>query len=367
MTASRPHRRNLLRRRSGYTLVEVLVVILIILLVSAATLPAVLPAVTNRRIGDAARMLHAEAQAAQDLAVRYNKPQGIRLMPDPFDQARPDVVTASKIIAIEPAPDYSEGQVMWLFDPAIYTAPGILKNTSGSTNPPSYSPPLLTKANYPYLVIHEDKFTIIPLSSGVIPDPPTMWYNNIRQGDKIKIGANTFTVAGPIVNPNQTSVSTTGFNNWNPERFVNFGPTQLSNPSNQYFEFLYLMDGIDNDGDGAYDEGFDGIDNDGDGVIDPGFNGIDDDGNGQVDDWYEVYFSRAGGSVTYYGCPDTNRNPTYGQPGYGPPYPNEYEQEGKGAIRLSPITPPAWVSTTPFSAAPCRPSRPGSSTCPQMS
>ncbi len=183
--------------------------------------------------------------------------------------------------------------------------------------------------------------TIIPLTTSFIPDPPTMWFHNIRQGDKLKIGASTYTVAGPIVNPSQTSLTTTGFNNWNPERFVNYGPSYVSYPGSTYggsmsFEFLYLVDSIDNDGDGIVDEGFDGIDNDGDGIIDPGYNGLDDDGNGKVDDWYELYYSKANPSVPYYGCPDTNVNPNFAAQMAGflanPPtlFPNEYEPEGRG-------------------------------------
>jgi hypothetical protein len=168
-----------------------------------------------------------------------------------------------------------------------------------------------------------------------------MWYFNVRQGDKIVISGNTYTVAGPIDNP-ANSLKTAGFNNWNPERFTNFGTSYRSNPSNGYYEFLYLMDGIDNDGDGVIDEGFDGIDNDGDGIIDPGFNGLDDNGNGQVDEWYEVYYSRSA-PVPYYGCPDMSINSGYGAQLTAalatPPtlFPNEYEPEGRSFNTNSPF------------------------------
>lgn len=332
------------QRRRGYTLVEILVVILIILIVSAATLPAVLPAVTNRRIGDATNMIHAELSAAHDRAVRYNKPQGVRLIPDPIDQARPDVRTASKLIALDIGPDYTEGFVDPYFNPwgsglynpytIQYISPG------GSNSPPTYTMfldfipanPNHIPKNYPYLILHEDKFDNALAVNGnpmYLPNSPTMWYWNIRQGDKIRINATgaTYTIAGPIANP-------AGNNLPNPERFINFGasyyslPTPATSNVAPAFEFLYLMNGQDDDTDGIYDEGFDGIDNDGDGVIDPGFNGIDDNGNGQIDEWYEVYYSRAGGTATYHGCPLPTINSFW--PKDPMPYPNEYEPENFG-------------------------------------
>jgi hypothetical protein len=79
----------------------------------------------------------------------------------------------------------------------------------------------------------------------------------------------------------------------NPERFINYdqpGFPYRSLPNNTNQEFIFVVDGIDNNGNGIIDEGFNGIDDDGDGVIDPGFNGIDDDGDGIVDNWAEQFY-----------------------------------------------------------------------------
>ena len=99
---------------------------------------------------------------------------------------------------------------------------------------------------------------------------------------------------------------------YNVERYINNGPpgkayiagsfvTYDPNPINtvasggaHYPEFLFVVNGQDDDGDGWVDEGFDGIDNDGDGVIDPAYNGIDDDGVNGVDDPGELTYGNGG-------------------------------------------------------------------------
>jgi hypothetical protein len=82
-----------------------------------------------------------------------------------------------------------------------------------------------------------------------------------RIGDQIQFNncGTWYTVAGPIViGPTDT---TTG----NSEQFINIGPP--GTPTNSQ-EFLYLVNGRDDNGNGWIDDGFDGIDNNGDGRID---------------------------------------------------------------------------------------------------
>ena len=62
----------------------------------------------------------------------------------------------------------------------------------------------------------------------------------------------------------------------------------MANQAGWKFEYLYLMNGIDDNGNGWVDEACDGIDNDGDGITDPGFNGIDDNKDGVIDDPAEL-------------------------------------------------------------------------------
>ena len=80
--------------RRAFTLVELLVVIFIIVLVSAATLPAILPALNQRRVSEGSRLIQAELSRQRDLAVRANSPRGFRLLPDPIDPSRPNILTS---------------------------------------------------------------------------------------------------------------------------------------------------------------------------------------------------------------------------------------------------------------------------------
>jgi type II secretory pathway pseudopilin PulG len=100
--------------------VEILVVLLIIGLVSVLVLPTVVSSLDDREINEAARLLQACLAGARDSAIHHNAPSGIRLLPDPvinginpstglLDPAFP--LAASRIIPIEPAPEYSEGFV----------------------------------------------------------------------------------------------------------------------------------------------------------------------------------------------------------------------------------------------------------------
>ena len=105
---------------SGFTLIELLVVITIIVLVSAVALPVVLPAIAHRQVSEAARIVQASLAGARDSALHSGAPSGIRLLPDPafplvylangqLDPTQP--LAANRIIPIESAPEYTEGQV----------------------------------------------------------------------------------------------------------------------------------------------------------------------------------------------------------------------------------------------------------------
>jgi len=275
-------------RAGGFTLIELLVVILIILIVSAATLPVVLPALNHRQVSEAARILQAALAGAHDTAIRANAPRGIRLVPDyAFGGQGAGALAASQIIPIEPAPDYFEGRVK----------KGIPQT---DPNSPLYDPTVFNGITDPRIGMTEDK-----ISNGLL-NAPTSWFWNIRQGDKIRFGdsGRYYTIAGPmqvgVLDPTTGRVV-------NSERFINYGlPTSYQSlPNGTPFpvEFLFLVNGQDDNGNGYIDEEFDGIDNDGDGIIDPGFNGIDDNGNGVVDEWQELFLYRnpATGAISYPG------------------------------------------------------------------
>jgi hypothetical protein len=244
-----------------------LVVIAIIVLVTAATLPILLPLLDEQEVNQAARILQAEIYKVRDAALRGNAPAGVRLLPDQVFQdsalaaatANPGsgdqgILAASRLIDIEPAPDYSEGLIHIL--PKVNTfntaAVSTLLDINGNAN-----------NNGTFIAVSEAKYD----TTGTIPNAPVSWYWNIRVGEKIRLGdsGRYYTIAGPdyanFVAPGS-----------NPERYVN---SQVANPQANYHpgpatpaEFLILVNGQDDNGDGYADDGFDGIDNNNNGLID---------------------------------------------------------------------------------------------------
>ncbi len=230
--------------RRGFTLIELLVVIVIILTVSALALPVVVPAFRHRQVSEGARLLQGTLAGARDLALQSGAPSGIRLLPDPafplrylpngqIDPGQP--LVASRIVPIGPAPEYSEGRI---------------SRVDTSNLPPGFTMP------YPALMVCEQ----IVSPSGEL-NSSTSWFWNIRVGDKIQInqaGA-WYTVVGPMFQ---------GPAQGNSELFVNVGTAGTQSPFSQtqggqnvFPEFLWLVNGRDDNGNGWKDEGFDGVNN----------------------------------------------------------------------------------------------------------
>jgi prepilin-type N-terminal cleavage/methylation domain-containing protein len=284
------------RRHPAFTLIEMLVVIAIILLVSIVALPVVYSALSGRQVDDAARIFTGMLAGIRDTAIRYNAPRGLRLLPDPTmtlpalgDTSQGTLqLVYNRMVQIEPAGDYSEGRInigpMYPTGtplgaggfPPFYPIPGNFPNSR-------YPFPDATTGNPYVLMVEEAPFSggfAWDTSSGFgSPNPPTSWYWNIRVGDKLKINdtGRTYTVVGPLT----ISPWGTGPNQGNLELFVNVGPpgatspltrtyyTATSNPppggitfsplyTNMHPEFLFLVNGDDDDKDGYVDEGWDG-------------------------------------------------------------------------------------------------------------
>jgi type II secretory pathway pseudopilin PulG len=290
------------RRAPAFTLVELLVVVVIVLLVSAATLPAIIPALSHRAVSEAARILQAALVQARDTAIRNNGPRGVRFLPDPtYSAPNTTILAYNRMVPIEPGPEYSNGMVtVWPLPLATAVDP-----TTGQT---SFVSQLWTSPLAPY----PSSSTVGGGGNGVYPcwnpsnalatdtnnttagqclmveqaplqgnnasnfiNAPTSWFWNIRVGDRIKFQqtGQVYTIVGPCtVNP----FTGTG----NPELFVNNGPpgdpnallsrtytgqggTAAPSPvlSTVGVEFLFLVNGIDDDGDGYVDNGWDGVDN----------------------------------------------------------------------------------------------------------
>ena len=261
-------------RSCGFTLVELLVVILIILLVSAVTLPTVLPALSHRQVTESARILQAALIGARDMAIRSNAPRGLRFVPDPLltlpsfanatvaQPAGTQMLAYNRMIPLETAPAYTEG--------VVAIAPPFW-----STNPPY---PVGTGVYYPsyptggQVLMIEEQVYQGGFSGLSAPNPPTSWFWNIRMGDKVRIGGSgaSYTVVGPL------TITGAG----NPELFVNVGQPGTESPLVRTFmdsaghpttyhpEFLFLVNGLDDDKDGYVDDGWDGFDNNYNSVID---------------------------------------------------------------------------------------------------
>jgi hypothetical protein len=102
----------------------------------------------------------------------------------------------------------------------------------------------------------------------------------------------------------------------NPDRFI-YGDCDYSTAAwetsvvgNGFAEYLFVVNGRDDDGDGYIDEQFDGINNNNDfypaghaysgqPIIDPGFNGIDDNENGLIDEPSELLLFHNGTAFVY--------------------------------------------------------------------
>lgn len=307
------HRNRKHRPASGFTLTELLVVIVIISIVSAVTIPTIIAAFDEREVNDAAGLIQGTLTAARDQAVRSGTPRGVRFLPDPdLTNTTTGVVVANRLIAIEQPPDYNQGRVALQAVPVLG---GLVQ----------------------YVVATEAKG--VPAMPGEL----TSWYWNIRQGERIRFddSGRSYTIAGPM------RQGTAG----NSDRFLNLdtpaGSTSIrfvsmpvsvsaSPPAGMTYqtvfytnsgtdpiidsEYLVLVNGQDDDGDGLIDESFDGIDNNGDGVTDPGFDGIDNDGNGLVDDPIELFYNRLATPV----IPDFSQPIT---PAVRAIYFGEFEQE----------------------------------------
>ena len=253
------------------------------------------------------------------------------------------MLTYSRLVPIEPGPDYIDGSVSILYD-----APGNPFTSTYYSRYPSLPPNNTLNLPYPYggpqplgsasfaavglpvpkgrvLRVEECAYTVLNYNSSTgltgnpiaIPNPPTNWWWNVRIGDKIQINGTgqAYTVVGPLTVCPQNPATP----NQNPELFVNDGlPGTASglvriyangnNNANQvtaHVEFLYVVNGQDDDGDGYIDDGFDGVNND-------YVNGSDDvstpfDGNGNPSMYGEWETENWVGSLQALNNPDNPR------------------------------------------------------------
>ncbi len=255
---------------AGFTLIELLVVLAIILIVTVLSFSVVF-SLSHQQVSEAARILQAALAGARDAAIRNNSPSGIRLLPDPSfsgintstGQLDPGaILAANRVIPIEPAPSYNEG-LAWVDYSLAYPLQLPYPGPGGG-----YYPVNVAGANV--LLLQESGYDLYAYPA--TPNPPTSWFWNIRVGDQVRINnaGPWYTVVGPM-----TVAGSAG----NPELFVNVGVPGTRSPLAVLFDngsqaivyhpdFLLLVNGADDNGNGWVDEGWDGIDNNGDGNID---------------------------------------------------------------------------------------------------
>lgn len=207
--------------RPAFTLVELLVVITIILAVSVLAIATVVPSLGERSVIAGTQALQGAVVEAQGRATATNAPAGFRLEPDPafpFVPGSPPntSLASSRLISLSIPPDYTEGLVR------VDTGPFPLPLPS------------------PVLVVEQ--------SSNI---SPTNWFWNVRVGDQISIGSSShrYTVVGPMVSPSA-------------ESFANVGPQGTVSPLDRGkgpVEFLWLVNGVDDNNDGFVDNGYDGV------------------------------------------------------------------------------------------------------------
>ncbi len=170
-------------------------------------------------------------------------------------------LAANRIIPIEAAPEYSEGAVNIAGGGITLNIPYPAINGGG--NYPVLNNVTALGGNC--LMVEE---SVVYLQAGqILLNEPTTWYWNIRVGDKIQLnGAGLwYTVVGPmVITPQSTTIG--GVTYANPELYVNVGPPGTQSPWGQVQagvpvspEFLFLVNGVDDNQNGIIDEGFNGI------------------------------------------------------------------------------------------------------------
>ena len=320
------------RRAFGFTLIELLVVITIILLVSVIALTTIPGLVGDYQVTEGARLVQAALASARDVAIRTGDNHGIRLVYDPtlsdpfaIDPSSATLTTANggphsrlvfnKIVPIEPAPDLSDG--MLTFVPPIPTKPNsILWNWNNGT-PPKYpavfpasvSTPLGAMGvsnTYPFfhpsssqydklvtnglspqpiLMVAESVFQGNSAWTSALPNPPVNWFWNIRIGDQLRFNdaGQYYTVVGPMTIPNPEQY----VNNGNPgapvastEALTFLYPIAGGGQLTVYPQYLFLVNGQDDNLNGYVDEGFNGVDENYDGNLPP----VADD----VGEWFGI-------------------------------------------------------------------------------
>lgn len=254
--------------------------IAIISIVAAATIAAVVVSTRERAVVAAADLLSAALRTARD-----GLPGGgIRLLPDPalssrladgsIDPAR--ALAASRWVELRVPPDYSAGRCS-IYPADLATYPAAV--TGGRA----------------CLVLEESPGEWIRSGPGwtYLPIEPTNWWGLVRLGERVRIGTSTYTVCGPCDLPNADATINAGDPSAPSPLARTVTAPDGTTTADVRPQYLLLVNGRDDDGDGFVDNGWDGVDND-------LANGPDDPGEWEREHWLPAQASSGGGEGLAY-------------------------------------------------------------------
>ena len=105
-----------MKRRAGFTLVELLIVVSILLIMTTITVATLNAFTTGERIRSSARQVQSSLMGARDRAIRFQAPRGVRFLVNPNASVNGNLIVDSMVYIQPVAADTNKGpgKVIWL-------------------------------------------------------------------------------------------------------------------------------------------------------------------------------------------------------------------------------------------------------------
>lgn len=100
-----------LQRRTGFTLVELLIVVGLLLLLAGMTVSAINLTVDGDKVRSGARQVQSYLEGARDRAIYSREPRGVRFLLNPNDPIPGNSRTVSSMVFIAPTENWSDGSI----------------------------------------------------------------------------------------------------------------------------------------------------------------------------------------------------------------------------------------------------------------